>query len=74
MKDESRKSKIEQLVSTCVASRFHTLKELAIGYLRYKAIRKINPQQFLEIYERNLNGEWFDDIIDNLIVQFDKSK
>lgn len=44
-------------------------KHLALGFLRYEALRKLNPRQFAEIHKRNLNGERFDDIIDQLITK-----
>ena len=40
---------------------------VALGYLRYEAIRKLNPRQFQELCQRNLEGEFFDDLVDKLI-------
>jgi len=37
------------------------------GYDRYEALRKLNVQQFAELYERNLSGERFDDMVDALV-------
>lgn len=35
---------------------------------RYEALRKLHPQQFTELYTRNIrNNEKFDDMIDKLI-------
>jgi len=39
------------------------------GYLRYEAIRKLNVSQFSQIFKRNLKGENFDDMIDELIIK-----
>jgi hypothetical protein len=45
----------------------HTYTCAYTGYRRYEAIRKLNPQQFAELYARNLKGERFDDLVDELI-------
>ena len=52
-----------ELIGAC------NLEELAIGYMRYKALRKLNPRQFNELNERNLAGEFFDDMVDELVVR-----
>lgn len=44
---------------------------LAVGFVRYEAVRKLNTQQFAEVFSRSLKGEQFDDIIDELIVKND---
>lgn len=41
--------------------------ELAIGWLRYEALRKLNAHQFAELCKRNLKGERFDDMVDQLV-------
>jgi len=46
----------------------NTAPELALGFARYEALRKLNPRQFAEIHQRNLNGERFDDMIDELVL------
>ncbi len=41
-----------------------------IAFLRYEYVRKLNPQQFAELHERNVRGEGrFDDLVDNLIAE-----
>jgi hypothetical protein len=37
---------------------------LALGYIRYEAIRKMKLPELVEIHKRNLRGERFDDLID----------
>lgn len=44
-------------------------EELALGWLRYEAIRKLNPRQFGEIHARNIAGEHFDTMIDELVTK-----
>ena len=40
-----------------------------MGYLRYEAIRKVNTQYFAELFTRNLKGENFDKMVDDLVIQ-----
>lgn len=42
--------------------------EIALGYLRYEALRKINGFQFTTLRGRNLNGENFDGMVDELVL------
>lgn len=37
---------------------------LALGYIRYEAIRKMKLPELVELHKRNLRGERFDDMID----------
>jgi len=43
--------------------------ELARGYVRYEALRKLNPREFAELNRRNLAGERFDDLVDELALK-----
>ena len=45
--------------------------ELALGYLRYEALRKLSPRQFDVIHMRNTGGKYerFDDMIDELVLK-----
>jgi len=43
-----------------------SLKDLELGYSRYEKLRKLNANEFTEIYKRNLGGENFDKMIDEL--------
>jgi len=72
MKNQARNTKLAQLVSMCVTN--HTPEELALGWIRYETVRKMNPRHFLEIHKRNLAGEFFDDIVTDCLLDFDKSK
>lgn len=42
--------------------------ELAHGFLRYEALRKLNASQFKMLCRRNLKGEWFDGMVDQLVL------
>ncbi|MDO8610708.1 MAG: hypothetical protein Q7R95_09250 [bacterium] len=43
--------------------------ELALGFLRYETLRKLNPRQFSKLNKRNLAGENFDQMVDDLIIE-----
>ena len=42
--------------------------ELALGYLRYEAIRKLNDTQFARLHCRNVLGENFDKMVDEMVL------
>ncbi len=44
-------------------------RELALGFFRYEALRKLKPLQFEELHNRNLHGENFDGMVDELIIK-----
>lgn len=44
-------------------------RQLAIGYLRYEALRKLNPIQYFELWYKNLKGENFDEMVDKIIMK-----
>lgn len=44
-------------------------RDISLSYLRYEALRKLNPRQFSELHARNLQGENFDRMVDELIVK-----
>lgn len=47
----------------------HTAPDLALGYLRYEALRVVNAREWSLLRERNMAGERFDDMIDELVKQ-----
>ena len=49
-------------------NREHHVGNLALGYLRYEALRKLSPAAFQELGRRNIAGEHFDSMIDLLIT------
>lgn len=44
------------------------ISDLAVGFLHYKALRKLKPLQFENLHRRNLAGENFDDMVTELFV------
>ena len=65
--DSEQKQRLQRKASAAMDSK--NIAELAQGYLRYEAIRILNARQFAELCARNANGENFDGMIDELIVQ-----
>jgi hypothetical protein len=59
---------LDRLVRLCVAN--HTPEELALGWLRYEALRRVNPRIFAEMNRRNLAGEFFDDIVTESLLSW----
>jgi len=56
---------LERLVRLLVAN--HTPEELALGYLRYEAVRKMSPRTFGELHKLNLSGKFFDSLVDEAL-------
>lgn len=50
------------------AKQFCSSDELTINHLRYQALRRLSPQQYAELHKRNLAGERFDDMVDELVA------
>jgi hypothetical protein len=63
---------LDHLVRLCVAN--HTPEELALGWLRYEALRRVNPRIFAEMNRRNLAGEFFDDIVTDALLSWKSSE
>lgn len=61
-------SDLETLVARAMTER--DPRELALGYLRYEALRKLGPSKYSELHRRNIEtGHRFDDMIDRLITK-----
>ncbi len=56
---------LERMVRLVVAN--HTPEELALGWLRYEAVRKMSTHTFGELCKRNIGGERFDDMVTDSI-------
>ncbi len=66
MTKEDQRIKISYALSDAKLSNSHD--ELAIGWMRYKALRALSPHQYDELHRRNLKGERFDDMVDELVA------
>lgn len=58
-------SLIENAIKNC------NERELAIGFLRYEALRKLNPIQFAKLHAKNLKGKNFDEMVNKLVIEND---
>ena len=59
---------IETLVAEAMTER--DPKELALGFLRYEALRKLAPYSYLELCRKNIReGHRFDDMVDQLLTK-----
>ncbi len=47
-------------------------RESALGAVRYESLRKLNFRQFKELKDRNLRGENFDKMVDELVMAKEK--
>lgn len=59
-------SDLERLVRITAAN--HTPEELALGYLRYETLRRLSPRAFGELHRRNLEGRFFDGLVDESLA------
>lgn len=65
MPNDQAQRPLERLVGLVVSN--HTAEELALGYLRYEAIRRMSPRIFGELHKLNLSGRFFDDLVDEAL-------
>ena len=47
----------------------NTNAALAIGYIRYEAVRALNTRRFAALNSLNMQGQRFDDLVDRLIEE-----
>ena len=66
--NQTNTDKLRLSLLTTVAANDHPVRQLVLGFLRFEALRKLNPRKFAELHKRNLNGENFDGMIDSLII------
>ena len=59
---------LESLVQTAV--RAHTPEELALGWLRYEALRRTTPARFLDLHTMNLAGRNYDELVTEELLKW----
>ena len=59
-------NKLEHLIALCESD--HTSKEMALGWLRYETLRRMNPRQFSELNRLNMAGKPFDDLVTEALL------
>ena len=62
---------LRQLVIKTISEQ--SLFDIIKGYLLYETLRRVNPIQFVEICQRNLAGEQFDDIITEKLLEWKRT-
>ena len=68
LEEKSRfEAPLTKAVNKVIAER--TPDELALGWLRYEALRKLNPRQYGELHARNLAGENFDAMVTAIVAK-----
>jgi hypothetical protein len=48
--------------------------QIAMDAVRYSALRRLGPDKFKELHQRNLAGENFDDMVTQLAVDWANDK
>lgn len=43
-----------------------------LNFARYEALRKLTPRQYHDLQERNMNGENFDEMVDDIALDTEK--
>jgi hypothetical protein len=61
-----QKQTLQRKASAAMESK--NIAELTQGYLRYEALRRLTITQFENLCIRNVNGENFDDMVDQLVI------
>lgn len=61
-----KSQRMNQLIEAQLAR--SNIQELALGFLRYEALRKLHPSRYEELHKRNVKGERFDDMVDDLVL------
>lgn len=62
------RAQLAHLVRLCIDA--HSTEELALGFLRYEALRRVTTRAFGEMVRRALAGECFDDIVTESLLKW----
>jgi hypothetical protein len=67
----NEQSKVQQQIRTLVLNTIDDVGqyESAKGWLRYEKMRTLNIQQLSQLQRRNLEGENWDDMVDQIIAK-----
>lgn len=66
MNEDENREKLEKLIVKAMEDNFD--RELALGFVRYERLRKMNPNQFAELHEANMKGWPFDYLVDKAVL------
>lgn len=53
-------------ITKAIRAAIAEIQELRVAHRRYEALRRVNPRQFMALWERNMKGEKFDVLVDEL--------
>ena len=67
MSSESIRVNVAKAVSRAAAHQ--PMDALALGLVRYEAVRLLPPSKFSELFRRSLSGMHFDDLVDELVSE-----
>lgn len=63
--------RLDQVVNRHIRER--SSGEMALGFARYEALRRVSPRQYRELHNRNMKGENFDGMVDMLVLANNQS-
>ena len=52
----------------------YSQREIVLGWLRYEALRKLNVCDYAALFQRNLAGENFDQMVTDLVIEYAELK
>lgn len=63
---QQQRESLNRLVRDSIKSR--VAGELALGFLRYEALRQLSPQEYAALHQRQLGPNEFDEAVDELVA------
>jgi len=61
-------STIGDIIDLCLIDEYNK-RAYILGYLRYEALRKLTPQGFYKLWEKNIKGKNFDEMVNELVIK-----
>ena len=68
MCEVEQRQKIDRLVVRAMED--NSDSELALGFVRYERLRKMNPMQFAKLHAENIKGRPFDFLVDEAVLEW----
>lgn len=62
-----KQTKIKAIINK---ENYRTVPHLTLGFMRYEALRRLHPSEYMKLHNRNIAGERFDDLVDDLVIEF----
>ncbi len=64
--NQKQRESLNRMVRESIKSRVEG--ELALGFLRYEALRQLSPQEYAALHQRQLGPNEFDEAVDELVA------